>query len=142
MKYCHSEGMPSSPERPCEPRLPQHDSKHRLAQTVPPLPFGHGQRFARSAGRIAHYVIGRWRRAGIFTLTSGRPFVTFDASFPKHPAITEKYNLEILHDITNLTNTPNSGFPTATFNAAALGRIRDSVASISRMIQMGARFYF
>jgi hypothetical protein len=176
------------------------------------LPFGRGQRFGGSAGRMMNYAIGGWRMAGIFTLTSGRPFtvfsgqntatnvinsladcngctrkdgaaltdpgtgfvfyfdqsqrskfsipaagsigntarnffessrfVNFDASFAKNLKLTEKYNLEIRADVTNLTNTPTFGFPTTTFTAATFGRIRDTVLSSSRKIQMGARFSF
>jgi hypothetical protein len=189
------------------------DRTHALKTTFSyDLPFGRGQRFGGSVGRTANYVIGGWRMAGIFTLTSGRPFtvysgsntasninnsladcngctrkdgaaftdpnsgfvfyfndaqrsrfsipaagsvgntarnffesarfVNLDASFAKHLLLTEKYNLEIRADVTNLTNTPTFGFPTATFTSATFGRIRDTVLSSSRKIQMGARFYF
>ena len=176
------------------------------------LPFGRGQRFGSSAGRLRNYAIGGWRMAGIFTLTSGRPFtvysgqntasnvvnsladcngctrkdgaaltdpntgfvfyfdqaqrnkfsipaagsigntsrnffessrfVNFDASFAKNLMLTEKYNLEIRADVTNLTNTPTFGFPTTTYTSATFGRIRDTVLSSSRKIQFGARFSF
>ena len=69
-------------------------------------------------------------------------FANFDASFAKHIAVTEKRYLEIRADITNLTNTVTFGFPTATYTSATFGRIRDTVLSGSRKIQMGARFYF
>jgi len=189
------------------------DRTHALKTTFSyDLPFGRGQRFGSSAGRMAHHVIGGWRMAGIFTLTSGRPFtvfsgqstasnvvnsladctgstrkdgaaltdpgtgfvfyfdeaqrakfsipaagsigntarnffessrfVNFDASFAKHLKLAERYNLEIRADITNLTNTPTFGLPTTSFISATFGRIRDSVLSSSRKIQMGARFYF
>jgi len=188
------------------------DRTHALKTTFSyDLPFGRGQRFGGSAGRMAHHVIGGWRMAGIFTLTSGRPFtvysgqstasnivnsladcagctrkdgaalndstgfvfyfddaqrrkfsipaagsigntprnffessrfVNFDASFAKHLKMGEKHNLEIRADVTNLTNTPTFGFPTATFTSATFGRIRDTVLSSSRKIQMGARVYF
>ena len=68
--------------------------------------------------------------------------MNFDASFAKHLKLSEKCNLEIRADITNLTNTPTFGFPTTTFTSATFGRIRDTVLSSSRKIQMGARFYF
>jgi len=176
------------------------------------LPFGRGQRYGSSASRMMNYVIGGWRTAGIFTLTSGRPFtvysgqnnssnivnstadctgctrkdgaaltdpatglvfffdaaerakfsnpapgsignlsrnffessrfVNFDASIAKHLKLSEKYNLEIRADITNLTNTPTFGFPTTTLTSATFGRIRDTILSSSRKIQLGARFYF
>ena len=59
-----------------------------------------------------------------------------------HLSIAEKHNLEIRADITILTNTPSFGFPTTTFNSTTFGRIRDTVLSGSRKIQMGARLYF
>ncbi|MFN0101624.1 MAG: carboxypeptidase regulatory-like domain-containing protein [Bryobacteraceae bacterium] len=189
------------------------DRTHALKTTFSyDLPFGRGQRFGGSAGRMANHVIGGWRMAGIFTLTSGRPFtvysgqntasnivnsladctgctrkdgaaltdqgsglvfyfdeaerkrfsipapgsigntprnffessrfVNFDASFAKHLNMAERYNLEIRADITNLTNTPTFGFPTTTVTSATFGRIRDTVLSFSRKIQLGARFYF
>ncbi|MBI2687133.1 MAG: carboxypeptidase regulatory-like domain-containing protein [Acidobacteria bacterium] len=176
------------------------------------LPFGRGQRFGSSASRTINYAIGGWRVAGIFTLTSGRPFsvysgyntssnvvnsladctgctrkdgaaltdpgtglvfyfdqaqrnkfsfpaagsigntsrnffessrfVNFDTSVAKNVIFAEKYNLEIRADVTNLTNTPTFGFPTATLSSATFGRIRDTVLSTSRKIQLGARFSF
>jgi len=189
------------------------DRTHALKTTFSyDLPFGRGQRYGGSVNRMTDLVIGGWRMAGIFTLTSGRPFsvysgqftssnivnsladctgctrkdgaaltdpstglvfyfdeaqrkkfsnpaagsigntsrnffessrfVNFDASFAKHLKLSEKYNLEIRADITNLTNTPTFGFPTTTFTSATFGRIRDTVLSASRKIQMGARFYF
>ncbi len=189
------------------------DRTHALKTTFSyDLPFGRGQRFGGTVGRLANHLIGGWRTAGIFTLTSGRPFtvysgqstasnivnsladcsgctrkdgaaltdpssgfvfyfdeaqrkkfsipapgsigntarnffessrfVNFDASFAKHLNLAEKYNLEIRADVTNLTNTPTFGFPTTTFTSATFGRIRDTVLSSSRKIQMGARFYF
>ncbi len=189
------------------------DRTHALKATFSyDLPFGKGQRFGSNTGAIVNHLIGGWRAAGIFTLTSGRPFtvysgvstasnivnsladcngctrkdgaaltdpasgfvfyfdqaqrnkfsipapgsigntarnffessrfVNFDASFAKHVKMTEKYNMEIRADVTNLTNTPTFGFPTTTFTAATFGRIRDTVLSSSRKIQLGARFYF
>lgn len=176
------------------------------------LPFGRGQKFGSGVSRAMNFVIGGWRMAGIFTLTSGRPFtvfsgqntssnvvnsladcngctrkdgaaftdptsgfvfyfdqaqrnkfsipaagsigntarnffessrfVNFDTSFAKHLQFSDKYNLEIRADATNLTNTPTFGFPTTTYNSATFGRIRDTVLSSSRKIQLGARFYF
>lgn len=41
------------------------------------LPFGRGQRFGGSVGRMTNYAIGGWRLAGIFTLQTGRPFTVF-----------------------------------------------------------------
>jgi hypothetical protein len=66
----------------------------------------------------------------------------FDASFLKRTAITERVNLELRGDMTNLTNTPTFGFPTATVSSTLFGRIRDGVISGSRKIQLGAKINF
>ncbi len=65
-----------------------------------------------------------------------------DASLQKDIALREGMKLEIRADATNLSNTPTFGFPTTTANAATFGRIRNTVASSSRKIQLGARFTF
>jgi hypothetical protein len=41
------------------------------------LPFGRGRRFAGSAGSTLDKVIGGWQAAGLFRVTSGRPFSVF-----------------------------------------------------------------
>jgi hypothetical protein len=65
-----------------------------------------------------------------------------DASFLKRVALTERYKIEVRADMTNLTNTPTFGFPTATFTSTTFGRIRDTILSSSRKIQIGAKFIF
>lgn len=65
-----------------------------------------------------------------------------DASFLKRTLITEKTNLEVRADVTNLFNHPIFGFPTATLSSTLFGRIRDTVVSGSRKIQLGAKFNF
>jgi hypothetical protein len=65
-----------------------------------------------------------------------------DASFLKRVAFTERYKFELRADMTNLTNTPTFGFPTANAAATTFGRIRDTVLSGSRKIQLGAKFIF
>jgi len=65
-----------------------------------------------------------------------------DASFLKRVAMTERFKFEIRADMTNLTNTPTFGLPTANVAATTFGRIRDSVTSSSRKIQLGAKFIF
>jgi len=57
-------------------------------------------------------------------------------------AIREGMDFELRADITNLTNTPSFGFPTATFTSTIFGRIRDTVVSGSRKIQLGAKINF
>ncbi len=65
-----------------------------------------------------------------------------DASFLKRTALTERFNLEIRADMLNITNTPTFGFPTATQTSTTFGRIRDTVSSFSRKIQLGAKINF
>jgi hypothetical protein len=65
-----------------------------------------------------------------------------DVSVLKRTAITERVNLELRADMTNFTNTPTFGFPTATITATTFGRIRDTVLSGSRKIQLGAKIRF
>jgi len=54
----------------------------------------------------------------------------------------EGFYLEVRGDFTNLTNSPSFGFPTATVTSTIFGRVRDSVVSGSRKIQLGAKLYF
>lgn len=68
--------------------------------------------------------------------------VGFDLSILKRTRIKERFNLEIRADMTNFTNTPTFGFPTATYSSTIFGRIRDTVISGSRKIQLGAKINF
>ncbi|MBI3282341.1 MAG: TonB-dependent receptor, partial [Acidobacteria bacterium] len=72
----------------------------------------------------------------------GDGWFNMDATFLKRTMITERVNLELRADVTNLTNTPSFGFPTTLFTSAVFGRIRDNVASFSRKIQLGAKINF
>jgi hypothetical protein len=65
-----------------------------------------------------------------------------DGSFLKRTTITERINLELRADMTNMTNTPQFGAPTATVTSTIFGRIRDTVVSGSRKIQLGAKINF
>ena len=65
-----------------------------------------------------------------------------DASILKRTAITERVNFELRADMLNLTNTPFFGAPTATLTSTTFGRIRDTVLSFSRKIQIGAKINF
>ncbi len=67
---------------------------------------------------------------------------SLDANIMKRTDITERVKLELRADMTNLTNTPTFGFPTATASSTLFGRIRDSVISGSRKIQLGAKIHF
>lgn len=65
-----------------------------------------------------------------------------DAAFFKRVSLTERLGLEIRADVINLANHPTFGFPTATANSATFGRIRDTLTSGSRKIQLGAKINF
>lgn len=65
-----------------------------------------------------------------------------DMSILKRTMLTERFNLELRADMTNAFNHPVFGFPTATASAATFGRIRDSLVSDSRKIQLGAKLNF
>lgn len=93
--------------------------------------------------------IGRFSAPGLGEQgNTGRNFlrgpgsVNFDASLLKRTAINDRFNLEIRADITNFTNTPTFGFPTASTASNIFGRIRDTVISGSRKFQLGAKINF
>ena len=51
------------------------DIRHQInSNYIWDLPFGRGQRFASSVGRLADRVIGGWQTTGVFRLSSGLPF--------------------------------------------------------------------
>ena len=57
----------------------------------------------------------------------------------------EVTNLEFRADINNVTNTPSFEFPissTSSIASSTFGRIRDSVNSNARRIQLGVKFNF
>lgn len=88
---------------------------------------------------------------------TGPPFFNLDMTIRKKFSLGEKRNLEIRADINNLTNTPSFEFPisstsgiglqspgftgTASLNST-FGRIRDSVNSNARHIQLGIKLNF
>jgi hypothetical protein len=65
-----------------------------------------------------------------------------DSSLRKRIQFTERYSLDLRADATNITNTPTFGFPTATLTSATFGRIRDTVLSGSRKVQLALKFTF
>ncbi|MCS7026847.1 MAG: TonB-dependent receptor [Bryobacteraceae bacterium] len=65
-----------------------------------------------------------------------------DISFRKMTDISERFKLELRADMINFTNTPTFGFPTLTVSSTIFGRIRDTLASGSRKIQLGAKIHF
>jgi hypothetical protein len=51
------------------------DTKHLLtADWVLQLPYGHGQAFGGSSGRLANSLFGGWNLSGIYRVSSGLPF--------------------------------------------------------------------
>jgi hypothetical protein len=75
----------------------------------------------------------------------GPGFYTMAASVLKRfsmNAIREGMNFELRADMTNLTNSPSFGFPTLTLTSTTFGRIRNTVASYARQIQLGAKINF
>ncbi len=65
-----------------------------------------------------------------------------DMSVLKRTRINERFNFELRADMTNALNHPMFGFPTATLSSATFGRIRNTVVSSSRKIQLGAKISF
>jgi hypothetical protein len=72
----------------------------------------------------------------------GPRFINIDMALLKRVRITEKMNLELRADATNITNTPSFGLPTATITSSTFGRIGGTLDSASRKIQLGAKFNF
>ena len=65
-----------------------------------------------------------------------------DMSLIKRIPVTERINLELRADATNITNTPSFGLPSATFTSSTFGRIGNSVESASRKFQLGVKVNF
>jgi hypothetical protein len=72
----------------------------------------------------------------------GPHYFELDASALKHVPITERVKLEIRADATNLTNSVCFGAPTTDITSSIFGRIRNTVTSGSRKIQIGAKIHF
>ena len=72
----------------------------------------------------------------------GDGFVSVNLGISKRVDVVSRQYLEMRADITNLTNTPSFGFPTATYTSTLFGRIRDGVSSGSRKIMLGVKYYF
>jgi hypothetical protein len=73
------------------------------------------------------------------------PFFNMDMTVRKRFTFGEARSLEFRADINNLTNTPSFEFPISSTSGIAsptFGRVRDSVNSNSRHIQVGLRFNF
>ncbi|MBA2354641.1 MAG: carboxypeptidase regulatory-like domain-containing protein [Acidobacteria bacterium] len=72
----------------------------------------------------------------------GPPGFNVDLAVSKRFRVVGTHAIDVRADVTNLTNTPTFGFPTTTLTAATFGRIRNSVASLSRKVQVGLRYSF
>ena len=72
----------------------------------------------------------------------GPHYFELDASLLKRVPISERLKLELRADATNLTNSVDFNAPTSDITSSLFGRIRNSVASNSRKIQLGAKVYF
>ena len=75
----------------------------------------------------------------------GPRFFNMDMTLRKRFIFSETKNLEFRADINNLTNTVSFDFPISTtsfITSSTFGRIRDSVISNARHIQLGVKFNF
>jgi hypothetical protein len=72
----------------------------------------------------------------------GPHWFEIDSSLLKRIPVNERVKLEIRADATNLTNTPSFGGPTTDITSSTYGRIRNTVSSSSRKIQLGAKIHF
>ena len=92
-------------------------------------------------GKFSQPAPGELGNTGRNYFIGPRSFQT-DISLSKKFRFTERYNFEFRVEAKNLTNNASFGLPTATFNSSAFGRIRDSVTSSARRIQLVGRFNF
>jgi hypothetical protein len=72
----------------------------------------------------------------------GPHYFEADASILKRVVVTERVKFEIRADATNLTNSVEFAAPTTDITSSIFGRIRNSVTSSSRKIQVGAKIHF
>jgi hypothetical protein len=72
----------------------------------------------------------------------GPRYFDLDFALVKRIRLASTHAVEFRVDATNVTNTPSFGFPTATITSATFGRIRDTVASSSRKVQLGVKYAF
>jgi hypothetical protein len=114
---------------------------------------GDGSAFTEAASGLVWYLDSTERAkfsapaAGQLGNTSRNYFLAphyfeMDASLLKRVSIRERVKLEIRGDATNLTNTPSFAAPTADITSSIFGRIRNSLSSSSRKIQLGAKVHF
>jgi hypothetical protein len=72
----------------------------------------------------------------------GPHYFELNASLLKRIPITERFKLELRADGTNITNSVSFNAPTVDITNSTFGRIRNSIASSSRKIQIGAKIHF
>jgi hypothetical protein len=72
----------------------------------------------------------------------GPHYFELDASLLKRIPLNERVKLELRGDATNLTDSVMFGNPTADITSTIFGRIRNTVTSGSRKIQIGAKIRF
>lgn len=72
----------------------------------------------------------------------GSPDFRADMSLSKKFRFTETMNFEVRIDAKNVFNAVNYGLPTTTANSSTFGRIRTSIDSSSRRIQLSGKFNF
>jgi len=70
------------------------------------------------------------------------PFFDIDLTLAKRIRIGGKQNLELRVEMQNATNHPSFDMPTATITSTIFGRVRDSVTSAARKIQLAAKYNF
>jgi hypothetical protein len=84
---------------------------------------------------------------GEFGSTGRNPFrgdgpFSIDLGINKRIQTFANHRLEYRLEATNVTNTPTFGAPTATTTTSTFGRIRNSLTSTARQVQMGLKYYF
>jgi hypothetical protein len=72
----------------------------------------------------------------------GPHYFELNSSLLKRVPINDRFKLEVRADATNLTNSVMFGAPTTDITSSIFGRIRNTVTSGSRKIQLGAKLYF
>jgi hypothetical protein len=93
--------------------------------------------------------VGRFSVPGAGEFSNvGRNAFRGDGAFNMDLALTKRIRtvgnqrLEYRLEATNVTNTPTFGFPTTTVTSATFGRIRNTVTSTARQVQMAMKYYF
>jgi hypothetical protein len=72
----------------------------------------------------------------------GPRYFELDSALLKRVPVTERIKLEFRAEATNVSNSVSFGAPTTDITSATFGRIRNTVSSSSRKIQLGAKIHF